>query len=297
MNCDRDGSLDVTRPCCKHITAVVKDATPTFTVKLDLHYYALYTRTWELMMNLISTYKTCWLLIVIGITPASTTCKSVVTIPPAYDKACKYFGHINISTTTEYHCSLSCIQESICYATIYDATRHNCMLLDGCCLLLQPFPGHVYQTLKHECVKWVPHSGDDDVYWLYDGDSMRKNFIARSVHDGDHIVGKEIEGTFHGVSRDGDYVTKGSSYERLVVYPSCHATWVGHDYSTGEPLPTGVLIGGILTSKNTPLYVVKLVSGSKSFSGYFNPLNDLAWGEIIGVKSRQYFEVLVTLPW
>ena len=248
------------------------------------------------MMNLISTYNSCWLLIGIGITPASTTCQSAVTLPPAYDKACKPFGHRSIATTTQYHCSLSCIHDSICYATIYDATRHNCMFLEGRCVLLQPSPGLVYQTFKHECITWVPNTGDYDVYWFYDGDSMRKNFIARAAHDGDLIVGKEIEGTFHGVSRDGDYVTKGSDFERLVVYPSCHVTWVDHDASTGQPLPTGVLIGGILTSTNTPLYVARLMSGSKSFSGYFNPLNDLAWGEMIGVKSMQNFEVLVTLP-
>ena len=87
---------------------------------------------------------------------------------------------------------------------------------------------------------------------------MRKNFIARAVHDGDLIVGKEVEGTFHGVTRDGDYVTKSSSYERLVVYISCHVTWIDHDASTGQPQPTDVLIGEILTSTNKLLYVARL---------------------------------------
>ena len=91
---------------------------------------------------------------------------------------------------------------------------------------------------------------------------MRQNFIARSFHDRDLIVGKDIAGTFYGVSRDGNFVQKGSNYERLVVYPSCHITWVDHDSSTGQPLSAGFLIGGILTSTNTPLYVVRLQSES-----------------------------------
>ena len=250
------------------------------------------------MMTRILVYRTsCWLFILIGATTATqTTCKSMITLPPAYDKACEPFGYRNISTTIEHHCSLACIQSGDCDATIYDATRRNCMLLEGRCVLLQPSPGFVYQTFKHECVKWVSNANDYDAYWFYFGDGMRQNFIARTFHDGDLIVGKEIKGTFYGVSRDGNFVQNGSSYERLVVHPSCHITWVDHDSSTGQPLSVGFLIGGILTSTNTPLYVVKLESGGQYCSGYFNPLNDLAWGEMRGVKSMPQFEMLLILP-
>ena len=282
----------------EHIPVALQNATPTPSVKPGLHYYALYTRISELMMTLISAYKTsCWLIILICATPTtSTTCRSAITLPPVYDKACIPFGYRNVSTTTQYHCSLSCIYDSNCYATIYDATRHNCMFLEGRCLLLQPSPGLVYQTFKHECIKWVPNTGDYAAYWFYEVDGILQSFIARTFHDGDLIVGKETQGIFYGVSRDGNSITKDSSYERLVVYPSCHVTWVDHDSSTGQPTPAEVLIGGMLTLTNTPLYVVRLMAMHRSFSGYFNPLNDLAWGEQFGIRSMAQFEMLVVLP-
>ena len=285
----------------EHIPVAVENATPTPSVKPGLHYYALFTRIWELMMTLISAYNTsCSLFILIGATPTtSTTCKSAITLPPVYNKACIPFGYRNISAPTQYHCSLSCIYDSNCYATIYDATRHNCMFLEGRCLLLQPSPGLVYQTFKHECINWVPNTGDYAAYWFYEVGTIQI-FIARTFHDGYLIVGKETQGHFYGVSCDGNSINKRSSYERLVVYPSCHVTWVDHD-STGQPAPAGVLIGGMLTLTNTPLYVVGLTaigrSISRSFPGYLNPLNDLAWGELFGTRSMAQFEMLVVLPW
>ena len=43
--------------------------------------------------------------------------------------------------------------------------------------------------------------------------------------------------------------------ENVVVDASCHITWEEYEATTGQSMPAGALIGGLLAATNTPLYL------------------------------------------
>ena len=247
-----------------------------------------------------------WLSIMTDETCGLAVCKSLDTVCPIYDMACQPFNHRNISTASRYHCTLVCIHNDNCDAIIYDTTRHACMLMVDACFSLKSYPDHVYQILTYECTKWVPKTGYYDVYWfLTNGrgngfltNGRGNNAVTRGVRDEDTVVGKAIvnglglASVHYAISSNGTEMIEGD-FERLVVDPSCAVTWVSHDASLGQPLPLGSLIGGIITATNTPLYVARLFVSNHFITGYFNPINNLAWGQYYGAKSSHQFEVMV----
>ena len=242
-----------------------------------------------------TTAATCCLLLLTEVVCVTTACETAATIPPTHDKACQPFDYNNITAIMKRHCSLACAARSECHAIIFDTTRHVCMLLTETCLTLQPYPGHIYQSFKHECIKWVPGTSDYNAFWFFAYGSV-KNIVARRYHEGDIIVGK-VTNKFHGISSDGTQFM-GVSYEWMVLHPSCDVTWVSYDSRSGQPLPSGAFIGGMIMTTNTPLYVVRVAIGVNGylFSGYFNPLNQLAWIQYNGPRSSDLFEVMVVQP-
>ena len=165
----------------------------------------------------VTTAAACCLMILTEVVYIATACETVATIPPTHGMACQPFDYNNITAIMKPHCSLACVARSECHAIIFDTTRHVCMILTGTCPTLQPYPGHIYQSFKHECIKWVPGTGNSNAYWFF-AKSSRKNIVARTYHEGDVIVGK-VTNKFHGIASDGTYF-KGVSYEQMVVHPS-----------------------------------------------------------------------------
>ena len=205
--------------------------------------------------------------------------------PPTHGKACQPFDYSNITANDQHYCFLTCAARSDCHGIIFDASRFVCMQLKGTCLTLESYPRHVYQSFEDECAKWVPESGDYNVYgWLF-GRRTNTNIVARTFRDGDIIVGK-LTNKFFYISGNGT-VVMGGSYERLVVDSGCDVTWDSYNSNSCLPLPPGALIGGVLTATNTPLYVARFrIAGEVYlFSGYFNPLNQLAWTEYLAAIS------------
>ena len=243
----------------------------------------------------VTAATACCLMILTEVVGVTTACETAATIPPTHGMACQPFDYNNITAIMKRHCSLSCVARSECHAIIFDTTRHVCMLLMETCLTLQPYPRHIYQIFKHECIKWVSGTGDFNAYWFFAYGSV-KNIVARTFREGEVIVGK-ITNQFYGVSSDETHF-EGVSYEQMVMHPTCDVTWVSYDSSSGQPLPSGALIGGIIMTTNTPLYVVRITIDVNGylFSGYFNPLHQLAWAEYHGTQSSDLFEVMLVQP-
>ena len=244
------------------------------------------------MMVVISVKAAFWVPILMRQSWGLTSCTSTSVAPPTDGMACQPFDFRNVSAATRHHCSLACVPNNNCRALIYDATQHVCMLLTETCMLLHPYPGYVYHNVRITCTTWEAEAGSENGFFYHDG--FKLSGVARTSRDGDIVVGR-THSRFYGISSGGESFMSGS-FERLVVDPSCDVTWVSHDSSTGQPLPTGALIGGIVTTTNTPLYVVRSDVQGYMPSGYFNPLNNLAWAEWLGVYYITAFEVMVVVP-
>ena len=83
---------------------------------------------------------------------------------------------------------------------------------------------------------------------------------------------------------------------------SCEVAWVPHDANSGHTLPADVLIGGVLTATNTPLYVVRQKLNEYHITGNYNPVSNIAWAEIwisgnVAINNTVFEVMTVTGPW
>ena len=207
--------------------------------------------------------------------------------------ACQPFDHhdVTIYNAPYHHCSLTCFQRAKCEAFIYDQLTQACMMMDEICVWSRPIVGHIYGIRKPQCFSWEPHDTDHQFYWFTEDGSL-KCYTGRQPHQGNMLVGKATN-KFFTSDPNSSSVIRGGSYEKLVVQPSCQVTWVPHDANSGQSLPSDALIGGVLSATNTPLYVVRQQASGKLFISYYNPLNNLAWGELrSSARSTAVFEVM-----
>ena len=227
---------------------------------------------------------------------ASTApCKISHIQSPVTDRACEPPEYTNISTSELRHCSLACVHHRKCKAIIFDGRHSVCMILPQQCLLLDPRVNHVYQSFEYSCTKWVNVNDAVDTYWVYET-LGNKAYVARAFMDNDLIIGK-LTRDFHAITPSGTKRRGGSDLEKIVVDALCNVTWVPCDAIIGQAMPAGAVIGGFLAVTNTPLYVSRLATLNCRWAlGYYNPLNQKAWGECYGVQSSYIFEVMVAEP-
>ena len=232
------------------------------------------------------------LIIVSNANGSETPCKVSTIQSPVHNQACDVPGHVSISATERHKCSLSCIRSEKCKATIYDVLHSVCKLLPEPCSLLEPYVDHVYQAFQKPCTKWVPNSDAVKGFWIYEG-SSDKSYIARAYVNADLLVGK-VTSKFFTVRLDGSSVGGIPDYEELLVDASCTVTWVSYnDSSVGQPMPPGAVVGGLIAASNTPLYVSRLHHDTYLIAGYYNPLNQKAWGQYSGTRSGTIFDIMV----
>ena len=231
-------------------------------------------------------------ILLIRISKVMSICRSTDTMPPFDGMACQPFASRNITAIKPEFCSLACVQNQHCEATIYDKTSGVCMLMNDPCFSLEPYPNHVYRSFKYECTKWVAPDGSYPAYWFIEKTSQ--SYVSRLARGGNIIIGKKTNNFYSIDPIDKSVVIdKNNSYELLVVDPSCSVAWVQHDSTSGQPLPRGALIGGKLADSNTPLYVARQNLTDRVLGGYYNPLNGKVWGEYYGANNDTLFEVMV----
>ena len=213
--------------------------------------------------------------------------------------ACQPFDHKDITNVPYHHCSMPCIQNQNCQAFIYDNVRQLCMMLSNPCVWTQPYAGHSYAISKPQCFRWEDPNNDYSFYWYYE--AQYKSYVDRRLHQGDMVVGK-VTNAFHAVDPNTLSSIHDGVYENLLVDPSCQVAWVSHDANTGQPLPADALIGGVLSATNTPLYVVRQLSGANFITGYYNPINNLALGQTwisghVAINTTVFEVMTLTRPW
>ena len=232
-----------------------------------------------------------FVIVVAGISGATCQCTSTGILAPIDDMACQPFEYRNITTNKAEFCTLACVQNNYCGATIYEKTSRACMLMNEPCISLAPYFDHVYRSFIPGCTKWVPHHEKHLAYWYIEENTLR-SYVSRRIHESNIIIGKTTTMFFATDPTSGADII-GGDCELLVVEPSCSVTWEAHDTTNGQPIPKGALIGGKLTATNTPLYVARMVYDGTLLGGYYNPLNGKVWMSFAGPKSNTVFELMV----
>ena len=243
------------------------------------------------------THFVIWFMLsnVNGIT---ANCKSF-TIPPAEEgRACHLQEYTNISVIERHHCTLACVRDNECKATVHDSRQSVCMLFPEPCMLLLSRTDHIYQSFRRPCTKWVANS---DAYF-----GMGSKKLGRAFFGEDLTMGHFYSWRFFGAPPGSANKVENNDFVGLVVDASCRVSWVPYNATTGQPLPTGALIGGFVAATNTPLYVSLLHEYTygdtyEHFANY-DPVARVAWGyrhnyinytHITGVISDTAIDIMV----
>ena len=204
----------------------------------------------------------------------------------------------------QHHCMLLCMRHPTCQVINFNIAFRYCELGQGHCVTLEREDYFVTTHMsRNPCLKWVSNLDND----VYKNISFQRNIgspvfleVVRARTGQNKIPGKSPSShrymyyTWEG----GEKALPKSECEYLTLSSECTISWVPHDSTSGSPLPTGAVIGGVLN--DTPLYVarktaVHLPGTPLHYSiGYYNNVDGL--GHVpFGGKDVIYNEVELLL--
>ena len=207
-------------------------------------------------------------------------------------------GDANIWIMNLPQCVSKCLSMSTCRYINYNTATGQCGLGLGVCVSLVPAPGFLLKAFgpaSNICLKWGSHDAPGRVpIQIYDGTEIiyaSRVFRSNALIPGKYVTGGQrfycsIEGVKTGPISLQDV-------DILTTDPVC--TWSIVLYTSGDPIPSGAVIGGHLAD-STKLYVVLVDNGSDRPSyGYYNPISGIAHYEFRGAKTTKTMHLLVLL--
>ena len=218
-------------------------------------------------------------------------CRHIYIQPPQPGHRCITDTQICINKTDvrdQQHCTWLCMRDPNCGVVNYNNTGVYCLLGHGPCVSLEKDDDFVTTALqeKSPCLKWLAsykYGTYSPITYTMSIDISDSLNIVRGRIGNNRIPGKGwVETGKNYYSWEGQELlfTDENQYEFLALSPECTISWVHHDSTSGNPLPTGAVIGGNLD--NVPLYITRKfaihVKGYPAVysAGYYNNLEGLA---------------------
>ena len=230
---------------------------------------------------------------------------------PRVDQRCITDTEIYINKTDirdQQHCTWLCIRDPNCQVTSYNSIGTYCLLGRGICVSLEEEVDFVTTAMqaKKPCFKWVTNYINDTykpITFPKIKDPSDVLIVVRRRKEGNKIPGKwSLPSDEKYYSWEGKEVVFSEGCETLILSPECTISWVPHDSTSGNPLPTGAVIGGHLNA--IPLYVARkfaiFTAGhpAKHSSGYYDNIEGrghLPYGGLDKVYTD--IELLVVHEW
>ena len=212
-------------------------------------------------------------IVVLSLAPSDTApeatkpvCRQRYIQRPLVNQRCITDTEIYINKTDildQQHCTWLCMQDPNCQIINYNSMGAYCLHGQGPCVSLEneiDFVTTVMQV-KQPCFKWVT-SYEDDTYSTITFPKITGSsdliMIVRVRKESSKIPGKKTlasDSIYYSWDGSEAYFTNCLSCEYLTLSPECTISWVSHSSTSGNPLPTGAVIGGHL--KGVPLYVAR----------------------------------------
>ena len=218
-------------------------------------------------------------------------CRHIYIQPPQGGHRCITDTQIYINKTDvrdQRHCTWLCMRDPNCQVVNYNNIGVYCLLGHGPCVSLEKDEDFVATALqaKGPCLKWLANYQDDRnsaITYPQSTDPSDLMMIVRGRVENNKIPGKGwLAMGYNYYTLEGQELlfTDENQCEFLTLSPECNISWVHHDSTSGNPLPTGAVIGGNLD--DVPLYVARKFAIHESgdpprhSSGYYSNIEGLA---------------------
>ena len=183
----------------------------------------------------------------------------------------------------QHHCTWLCMQDQICQVINFNSIGGYCLLGQGPCVSLERVVGFVTTSFsaKEPCLKWEQDYANDPykpITFPKATDQSDLLILVRGIEGNNKIPGKGyLRSGYWYYSWQGNlknfWFTEGQR-EFFTISTQCTTSWVPHDATSGNRLPTGAVIGGNLNG--VPLYVARELTAHMTghpeihCPGYFN---------------------------
>ena len=135
---------------------------------------------------------------------------------------------------------------------------------------------------KHPCLQWVDMTTSPEksqLIWSCESENCNTTYkyIGRTVSGDDLPVGKcNGENRIEFGTEAGEFGRATEGYV-LRLQPNCNVRW--EDYSAGDPIPDGAVVGGYIGDSCGGVYIVRAKPGSDENmpAGYYNPKNEMSY--------------------
>ena len=198
-------------------------------------------------------------------------------------------------------CRHVCLQSATCKAYNYNVTGGTCTRFTSPCPQAYSDPIMEFvvfrETPTNKCYEWVSYSRGDPLDERMIATDSPWCIVARLQVNGNDVVSYMIPkkrkciGTFEGT----EYNSVLYQCERLRVMEGCTIFFV--PYTAGSPLPSRVVIGGVIANGDVA-YVVKfdiIHNGNKSISGYYIEGASHATSGYAGTRHSRTMMMMVVL--
>ena len=201
-------------------------------------------------------------------------------------------------------CMSQCVQD-VCHLVSYNQQNANCVLTQRPCVVLEPRPGFMTQTLRtsadSDCLQWQTYvSGSADPPRIVEISSTRVTIaIVRFPHEEDLLPGKITDTASREVysvyNSQSVHKPADNTVEFLVVHPTCNLIWLPYNATNLGPLPRGALVAG-RKDNGIPLYVAgsffSIPEAHEYTTGYYDPQIREAYFELFGVPILKAIDIL-----
>ena len=207
------------------------------------------------------------------------TCFEVISAELQLYRRCKLpnVRTLNLTALPPHICTLECLRRQDCLFTNYNTAHKYCLLIDDKCMQWEvdnEFELRYLGLPRQKCVSWVPVAFFNPTLAVgYAGGT----WAGRWKDALNTVPGKYVpsHGVIYVAMGDAKH-TYSDSIEVLQIHPECQVTWL--DYTAGEPIPDGAVVGGSLaTEAGTNLYVIRAQVAVDDQFGYYNPDTNLGY--------------------
>ena len=214
-------------------------------------------------------------------------CRQRQAQEPRVGQRCVSDTEVYINKTgLQHHCTLSCMRDPNCQVINFNIIGSYCLIGGRPCLSVENDTDLVtiFMSARKPCLKWVRKYDSDEhnpISFPEANDPSDFLSVAQCIIGKNKIHGKMVASNWAIYCSLGGKEMKftENQTEILTLSQECNISWVPYDYTSTNPLPTGIVIGGQLNGIH--LYIARKyaahVAGNppRYSSGYYDNVNGL----------------------
>ena len=235
-----------------------------------------------------------------SLTLFAAACETRYTKHPLYGHRCISSSDVVVHQADRRECQWRCLKIQYCSYINYNPNSDQCEIGLGQCESLVPAAGvmvNIYWQPRDVCLHWGFYQELGRVaVWRGSPRPVCRTKLENALVIGKYIALTSPNNPGTWVNNQGKQISvihgSGNVVEVLTTIAGCPLFWV--PYTGGNPLPSGVVVGGYLANGKAT-NVARVQYSTDLAVGYYNPDTEMAYYASRGARISSTMEILVLI--